>query len=138
MAYEGPRNRQGLTPVQAVVLSMDQAGHGPTKIAQQTGLSTSQVCNVKKWLKDHGHVVSRLSNGPEAAPPRSEYEPADDELPDLDEPDYGNIERCHCGLIKPCYHQAVSPWRSGDDNHDQPCQAPSEMEPLQSTKVRAW
>jgi hypothetical protein len=149
MAYEGKRDSQGLTPAQATVLEHYLAGHGPNRTALVTGMSVTQICNIKYWLKNHGYPVQikTYAKAPvkeidiatflaEIDVPRSEHEPEDDEQPDDDEPAFTDLERCHCGLAKPCYHPIRSVWDSGDGNHPVAEQNPSEIEPLQSTRVR--
>lgn len=150
MAYEGPRTKQGTTPLQDKVWRLDQSGMRVRDISNELGISVSQVGNIKKWLREHGYQVSDLERVPSKIKPdtcvekflaeteieRSEFEPEDDEQPDADEVPFTDLDRCHCGLIKPCYHESVSVWQSGDGNRFVQGQNPSEMEPLQSTRVR--
>ena len=111
-----------LTKKQMLVYILDNEGLTPTEIGKRLKLTTKRVCNIKHRLKQLGHNVTvyrglnnRLEDtvpAGESPPDRSPLEPADDELPDLDEPVLVAVQRCHCGLILPCYHAPMSPWQN--------------------------
>ena len=111
-----------LTKKQMLVYILDGEGLTPTEIGKRLKLTAKRVCNIKHRLKEMGHNVAvyrgftrrieaTVQPGELPVAP-SPLEPADDEMPDADEPVYAAIERCSCGLILPCYHAPVSPWQN--------------------------
>lgn len=115
-----------LTKKQMLVYILDAEGNSPTEISKRTGLKLSRVANIKTRLKQLGFEVAvfrslrkRLEETSTAPVERSELEPADDEMPDADEPQI-SVSRCSCGLALPCYHAPVSPWqnKSCDSRYD--------------------
>jgi len=107
-----------LTAKQTMVHLLDCDGLTPTQISERTGLSLSRVANIKTRLKQLGFNPLKFRRRPEEMPAKTETDWSEvvaetgglqvgtdeDELPDEDEPAFTDLERCHCGLIKPCYH----------------------------------
>ena len=131
-----------LTKKQQLVYVLDAEGLTPTEIAKRLNMGLSRVANIKTRLKQLGFDVAqfrglkaRLEEVGLAKPEPSSMEPADDELPDLDEPTVA-VSRCHCGLILPCYHPPVEAWRNG--SHYQPAWAPPSREGGSSGVDSEW